>query len=110
MGTETISKHLNTVLLTVMTLILMYGSYSINTLSKHQGELTIQIAVMSEAINSHNMTAGEFIDQIKDNTDRIIALEKGDAVATKDRITKEEVQKQLDELKEFINKNYERKH
>lgn len=106
---ENIFKYINTILLSIMSLIMMYGVGVLNKLSDSQKQNEIAIAVMVKTISSHNAEAANWVAEIKSNENRLDKLEQGHTAATYDRFTKTEALEAIQKLKEWVEKNYEKK-
>jgi low affinity Fe/Cu permease len=99
-------KTANTIVLSVMTLIITTGVAlmvdNTKSVSKKLDELVIQTTINSMKLEAHNEEAGMW-------KNRIQALEEGKAEATMDRITKGEALDAIEDLKKWVDRYYERK-
>lgn len=99
-------KILNTILLSVLSVIITAASVIlINLLTElkaGQSALMIQSTINSERIAAHNEDAIVW-------KNRIEALEIGNAEATKDRYTRAEAMRAIEQLKDWVDKYYQRK-
>lgn len=102
-----------TVAITIMIVVVGYLATSVHSVSKSNVALSEAFIKMGADVQNHNVNAEKYIEQIEENTERIIALEKGDAVATADRITREEAIENINDaiqgLKEWSDRRYEKK-
>lgn len=93
-------------MLTIITLVVSVGAPMLNTTFNNVNEkldsLLIASTLNAERITAHNSEAEIW-------KDRIEALEVGDHEATMDRITRAEVMKALDDMKDWVDKYYARK-
>lgn len=103
------AKYINTILLAMITMVVTYGVTTVNKFANELNDLQITVAVLSESVLTHNIQAGKYIEQIEDHETRIVELETGSAFATRDRMTKSEVLEALENLKDWVDENYERK-
>lgn len=95
-------KYFNTVLLTVISLLMLYGVASIKSIQTEQAKSTIDIAVVKTMMQTYNRDIDELKVEVHD-------LKTGNADATKDRITRGDANKIHDELKDWVNQRFERK-
>ena len=109
MATQLFMKHLNTILLTIIGLILLYGVSSVRTLAKAQTNMQIEIAVIGKAFLDHNDEADYWKELIGKNTDEVTDLKLGNVQATADRITRKEALEAIDQLRRYVEKTYQRK-
>lgn len=103
---EDIMRTINTVLLSVITIVLTVGATMIIDSTKRLNDkldnVIIQVTMNSAKLEGHNQEASIWIDRIQ-------ALEKGEAEATMDRITKSEALEAIDDLKKWVDRYYARK-
>jgi hypothetical protein len=96
---ETWRKYVNTAMLTIVTLVVSVGAPMLNNTFNNVNDKLDSLLI---TVTVHNSEA-EIWKQ------RIEALEAGNHQATVDRITREEVMKALDDMKEWVDKYYARK-
>lgn len=95
-----------TIAITVMIVVIGYLANTINQLSNQQQRNTVALAVLSESVLTHNLNAGKYIEQIEDHEKRIMVIEQ---LHINNSMTKDEVLEAIDNLKEWVDKNYQRK-
>ena len=100
-------KYLNTALLSIMLIVIAADITRTRDQEKSVGQkldgIIRSTAINSERITSHNVEASVW-------KDRILSLELGNHRATMDRITKSEALKAIDDLRDYVEANFERKH
>lgn len=95
-------KYFNTVLLTLISILLLYGVASIKSIQTSQARSNTDIAVVKAMMQSYN----EDIDELKLEVHEI---KNGNVDATRDRITRSDANKIHDEIKDWANFRFERK-
>ena len=103
------SRHLNTILLTIMSIILIYVGASITNLTKAQNNMRIEIALIGKAVLDHSEESEYWKGIIQENQDDIQDIKLGNVSATSDRITKSEALAANESLRKYIEKYYQRK-
>ena len=102
-----------TIMITIMIVMTGYMATSVRLLSQTQHEMAIQFEGMGHDVLNHNINAEKYIEQIEENTNKIIALEKIAAVALADRISRQETLKEIkksnEDLKKFMDRYYNKK-
>ena len=103
----------NTVLLSVITVVITIAATMIIDSNKRLNDkidsLMIQVAVNSANLAGHELEAGVWKSQIKNNSKKIDALEAGNVEATMDRITKTEALRAIDDQRKWVEKYFARK-
>ena len=95
-------QYVNTFLLSAIMILMTYGSVTIRTVLNNQNDQNVTIAVMSSNLTSLN-------DNDVDYNDRLKKIETGQIAATADRITKTEALAAIERLRDYIDKNFQRK-
>ena len=100
---ETLSKHINTVLLSFISIMMTISIVVLMNLSERQRNTETALAVLAESVVTHNNAAAGHIETIKSHEKRITILENGR------HITYEEAMAAIDDLKDWIDARYQRK-
>ena len=108
-NTELMAKHINTVLLSILTIVLIIGIASVRNLTVAQSDLAITVAVIGQSVTEHNKSAEHWIDKIEDNEKDITDLKVGNVSATSDRITRKDALEAIANLRDYVESNYVRK-
>ena len=103
------ARHLNTILLTIMSIILIYVGSTMRSLTISQQNMRIEVAIIGKAVIDHNEESLYWKDKIETNENDIQDIQLGNISATSDRYTKTEALEALEDLKSYVERYYARK-